>query len=39
MLDFAILQNLAAKKAHELKTKWQQDYVLNGIAYDEPTNK
>jgi len=39
MLDFAILQNLAAKKAHELHTKWQKDYVLNGIAYDEPTNK
>jgi len=39
MVDFALLKSLASKKSKELGTKWQQDYVLNGIAYDEPTDK
>jgi len=33
------LQKLAESKVQELKLRWQNDYVLNGIAYDSQNDR
>jgi len=39
ILDVTELQKLAESKVQELKLRWQNDYVLNGIAYDSQNDR
>jgi len=39
ILDVTELQQLAQSKVQELKLRWRDDYVLNGIAYDSQNDR